>query len=129
MKMKSLPPIKCMREQARCVQEEYPELFDYLAHRDRALEELFRELMHAVPHLDALPALSLPFIEAVVEAMAPGCHCPVCTEEEMLWLLSRPQRARLCQLCRHGFFLRRAGIGGLNLPPACSEGGGANSPI
>ena len=111
--MKSLPSRKNLQEQARCVQEEYPELFDYLMHRDRATGELFREVMHAVPHPDALPAASLPFIEAVIDAMAPREHCQVCTEEEMLWLLNRAQRAKLCQVCRHGFFLKNTGIGGL----------------
>jgi hypothetical protein len=111
--MQDLPNVKNLREQARCVQEEYPELYDYLVHRDKATGELVREVMRAIPHPDELPVIIFPFLEAVIEIMSPKENCPVCKNEEMLWLLSRAKRAILCQVCKHGIFLKGTGIGSL----------------
>ena len=99
-----------LKEQARCVQQEYPQLFDYLVRRDEATRELFKEVMHYIPHPDDLPVISLPFIDSMIELMRPQEQCPVCKDQNAFWLLNRKQRAKLCQVCRHGVYLKRSGI-------------------
>ena len=101
--------IRKIKEQALRVQKEYPDLFDYLLHRDKATSELLREVMNAIPNPDDLPKIRIPFIDFVVELFQPEIKCPICDDEDSLWLTPK-LRATLCDICKNGVYLRGTGI-------------------
>ena len=105
----NLPKIK---EQAVRVRKEYPELFDYLHKRDQATADLVREVMDSIPNPDDLPTFRIPFIDIVIEMFQPKIICPICSDTESLWLTPK-LRAKLCDICKHGIYLRGTGIGSL----------------
>jgi len=110
--MKEKIDFKVIKEHAKRVKKEYPELFDYLVRRDHATAELARTIMDSIPHPDDLPAIRIPFIDAVIELAEPNENCPICKDEDSLWLT--PQlRSKLCEICKNGIYLRGTGIGSL----------------
>ncbi len=105
---------KELMRQAQQVRKEYPELFDHLVRRDAATTELVEAFVRAIPNPEHLPELRIPFMDLVIEMMAPRDDCPVCNQDDaQLWLLSEDLRARLCHLCRTGIYLRGSGVGAL----------------
>jgi hypothetical protein len=67
-----------------------------------------------VSHPEDLPKLKIPFEDLVVELLAPSDDCPACDEDDNSLVLLRPEiRAALCDVCRHGVYLRKTGIGSL----------------
>jgi hypothetical protein len=106
--------VNTIKAQAARVQKECPELFDYLVCRDEATGELVRGLIRSIPNPGDIPKLKIPFEDLVVELLAPSDDCPVCDEDgDSLFLLNPEIRARLCDICRHGVYLTKTGIGPL----------------
>jgi hypothetical protein len=123
----SLPPLALRSErepeqidlarvehQARQIKQAYPEIYDYLVRRDEATTELVRQIVRAIPSPGALNEIQIPFIDVVIEIARPADECPICQEEDDRWYLLSPEwRAKLCDLCRSGIYLRGTGIGSL----------------
>ena len=103
---------KLLKEQAIHVKEECPELFEYLVRRDMATAEFVRELYSAIPSPDDIPQIRFPFVDIAVELVRPNKDCGVCEDEESLWL-TPALRAKLCDICKNGVYLRKTGIGSL----------------
>jgi len=104
-----------LRKQSSRMKEEMPELFEYLAERDKATFTVVQSFAHCIPNPDDLPVFKIPFIDVIIEALQPQKDCPVCDEPEdgQLWVLSAAQRARLCFYCRNGIYLRGSGVAAL----------------
>jgi hypothetical protein len=101
-----------IKEQAKRMKKDCPELFNYLVRRDEANAELTRAIFDSIPRPDDIPTIRIPFIEAVIELLAPQKQCPVCDDEDSLWLTPK-LRARLCEICRNGVYVRGSGVGSL----------------
>lgn len=60
-----------LKEQARQIQKDCPELFAYLARRDEATAELVREITNSIPNPSDFPQIRIPFVDAVIELAKP----------------------------------------------------------
>lgn len=104
--------IQAIKEQAQRVRKDCPELFDYLVRRDQATADLTRAIMESIPRPDDVPTVQIPFIDVLVTLAAPKHKCPICEDEDALWLTPK-MRAKLCQACKHGIYLLHTGVGAL----------------
>ena len=59
--------IERLREQAKSMKSQMPELFRYLSQRDEATAEMVQTIAQAIPHPDDLPMIEIPFVNAVID--------------------------------------------------------------
>ncbi len=107
--------IERLREQAKSMKSQMPELFRYLSQRDEATAEMVQTIAQAIPHPDDLPMIEIPFVNAVIELSKPKEDCPICNPPAagQLWVLPEKVRAKLCDYCKNGIYLRGSGVSSL----------------
>lgn len=108
-----------VREQAKQVQEQYPELFTYLVKHDAATQKIARAYLGAIPDPDAVPIIKDPFIDAVVVVIKPQMDCTACEQDcnngflaASSWWRGFCERTNvvLCDICENGLFLVRGSL-------------------
>lgn len=111
----NLPPVDVLRRQAHSLSQTSPELFHFLTQRDEATFELMQALVRGIPDPDHLPTVRNPFIDVVIEAMAPAHDCQdICGKPPTGFvLLDERRQAALCDLCRNGLYLRGSSLAAL----------------
>lgn len=115
-----------VREQAKQVQKQYPELFTYLSKRDGAVQKIAQAYLNEIPDPDNVPIVKDPFIDGVVVVVKkPEEDCSTCGEDCDNPFYTRTMRERCqknnviwCDICENGLFSIRGSLKDLVSPAA-----------
>ncbi|MFW2441145.1 MAG: hypothetical protein ACN4GR_17440 [Arenicellales bacterium] len=113
--MKEDIDINKLKKQAVRFEMEYPDLFEYLVHRDNTTFDFVRSLIDVIPDPESFPEIVLPFADLIIEKLGPNpaSECSMCQDDPDSFIQGK-MRERLCEICKKGNYLRRSGLAGLS---------------